>query len=256
MQQIPSKPTVEYLYIRAVLSMIISQTEGIIRRKRDEKLRTFIASSRYKRKRIVQIKLGVFGVDQERERQRTIEKYERKCEIYIEKKTNDYNKRCENEVKKFNEQPTKKPTSNFIAHNKLLGKLLVLLQYLARLRDSDLYWFGYCISCLRKIHYKDANWWHYISKIFKSVCCDLFNINLQCPECNLKMSQWDQEVTEKYRNNLIKKHWIEVVLSLENKKHQEMVNPAKYWHLTTDFITEEMECQTLVAKQMLSEKLS
>lgn len=236
--------------------MIISQNEDVIRRKWAGKLKDLLFSIQHKHKRFIQQALDHFGIDQKRERQKALDKMERKCDLYVKKKESEYERKCEIEITKLNDQPKRKPTSDFISHNKILRRLLIILQLFARLRDSDQHWWGHCISCWVKIHYKHANWWHYIAATFRSVCCNLFNINMQCPECNRRMSDWDEEVTANYRRNLIEKNWIEVMLSLESMKQQEIVNPVKYGKLHTDFIEEEMEYYKPIVKLMLSKKVA
>jgi hypothetical protein len=102
------------------------------------------------------------------------------------------------------------------------------VQKYARLRDSDVYGYWYCISCWNKVHYKKADWWHYISRRFMISAFDPDNIHLQCKTCNKPAHRWwkDWNILE-YRPRLIQKIWIWKVTKLENDK-----NAIKNWTFT------------------------
>lgn len=187
-----------------------------------------------------------------------IKKYNRKLEAYLAKKQADYDRQCKNDIQSFS--IPKKIKKYPKTHNNLLDKLLIVIQKYVRLRDTDQSGYGRCICCKTKIHYSKGNGWHYIPRAYKSVCINLYNINLQCSTCNYLMSTgWDQERTEQittwYRENLIDKHGIEIVTDLEETKEKELSNPAKFWKVSMDMIKEELEYYIPLVKQMEREKL-
>jgi hypothetical protein len=98
----------------------------------------------------------------------------------------------------------------------LKKKLYELVQKYARLRDSSKQWWGYCISCWKRVRWDKADGGHYISRSNMSTAFDEDNIHLQCKGCNW-MLKWN---LIEYRKNLIKKIWEKKVLELEKKKYQ------------------------------------
>lgn len=57
-------------------------------------------------------------------------------------------------------------------------------QLYIRLRDSDSAGVGQCCTCNKKIHYKKANAWHYISRRHNATLLDERNVHYQCAKCN------------------------------------------------------------------------
>jgi hypothetical protein len=53
-----------------------------------------------------------------------------------------------------------------------------------RLRDSDADGFGNCITCKKKVHYKESHAGHFISRRHKATKFDEKNVHLQCVSCN------------------------------------------------------------------------
>jgi hypothetical protein len=121
-----------------------------------------------------------------------------------------------------------------------------LIQLYVKYRDTDEHWQGFCISCGTRIHGSKANGGHFISRMFKSTCIRVENINMQCQTCNYIMGPWrhtDPDLADrlesKYRENLIIKYWIEIVLDLEIMRDRESRCP---WLVKNDvdFIKEEI----------------
>lgn len=97
---------------------------------------------------------------------------------------------------------------------KLKQELYRLVQLHSRLRDSDVMWYGRCISCWKVVHYKKADWWHYIGRRNMITAFDPNNINLQCKFCNWQL-KWN--ITQ-YRIWLVAKIWLDKVKKLENSE--------------------------------------
>lgn len=76
------------------------------------------------------------------------------------------------------------PSVRELTPSQLKEKLLKILQKYARLRDSDEYGYGNCISCGKSEHYKQANGWHFISRAKNQTAFCVWNINFQCVHCN------------------------------------------------------------------------
>lgn len=83
-----------------------------------------------------------------------------------------------------------------------------------RLRDADQYGMIRCISCGKRIRWKDADAGHFVSRKHSSLRFDEKNVNAQCRICNrIKFGN-----IEKYKRGLIIKHGRFVIDYLENKK--------------------------------------
>jgi len=117
--------------------------------------------------------------------------------------------------KQQGKKPLKKHTKT-ISTAKLKQKLYKLVQLYSRLRDTDITWFGKCISCWRTVYYKKADGWHYISRKYMMSAFDPNNINMQCKYCNWQL-KWN--IIE-YRKWLIEKIWEKKVEMLENNKYK------------------------------------
>ena len=90
------------------------------------------------------------------------------------------------------------------------------IQLLARLKEVDHTGYGRCISCWKRVYYKDADGGHYIPRSHMATAFDLNNIHLQCKYCNGQL-HWN---TVEYRKNLIKRYWEQRVSDLEAKKKE------------------------------------
>jgi len=71
-----------------------------------------------------------------------------------------------------------------ISFAKRFDDLLYLIQKFARLRDTWPDWYWNCITCWKRIHRKEANGWHCITRKNKKTAYLEENINLQCIYCN------------------------------------------------------------------------
>lgn len=123
------------------------ETEYTIRKKRDRQLYNITISARNRNKFNLQKKLEIFSIDQKDEIQRMEDKYSSILQKYIDKKTIDYRKKCEQEIEKLSDPVQKREKYRSPSHNNLLNKLLILLQTFVRLSDTDDKGRGLCISC-------------------------------------------------------------------------------------------------------------
>lgn len=53
-----------------------------------------------------------------------------------------------------------------------------------RLRDTDDYGWGQCITCDKSLHFSESQAGHFITRARKSTRWDERNVNLQCARCN------------------------------------------------------------------------
>lgn len=67
--------------------------------------------------------------------------------------------------------------------NKIKALDTAFSQYI-RLRDSNDQGIGYCCSCGKAVHWKDADAGHYINRKWHSTRWDEKNVHLQCRACN------------------------------------------------------------------------
>lgn len=145
------------------------------------------------------------------ESKKLFEKCERKSKAYINKKSQEYDRKCKNEIRKLEwkeEKVYKKKEKKF---NKL-EFALSLVQENSKLRDSDENGVWICISCNRITNWSDFQGGHRYSRGVKWICLDFRNINGQCRSCNF--ATWPRgnpEVKDKtnaiYDVNLDKKYW-------------------------------------------------
>lgn len=83
-----------------------------------------------------------------------------------------------------------------------MEKLDKIFSEYIRIRDSDEYGFIRCISCGRRVHWKEADAGHYIPRSHKSTRWNEKNVNTQCRQCN----RYENGNLEAYRIGLIKKY--------------------------------------------------
>lgn len=69
-------------------------------------------------------------------------------------------------------------------HQALKRKADTLFSQAVRLRDSDKDGFGNCITCEKRIHWKQAHAGHFIKRRYSATRYDEMNVNLQCSACN------------------------------------------------------------------------
>lgn len=78
-----------------------------------------------------------------------------------------------------------------------------------RLRDSDKNGYGRCITCSKRVHYKEAHAGHFISRRYGATRYDEENVNLQCTLCNTfragEQYKYGLEVDLKYGNGTAEK---------------------------------------------------
>ncbi len=154
-----------------------------------------------------------------------LKEYEPKLNKRIERAERNNKTKLNQEIKNFQRKQEGKKEYKYKKKEKEVTKnsLLKTIQKYCRLRDSDKRWFGHCISCNKKVHYKKADWGHYISRIHNYTAFNTDNIHLQCKWCNIKMSlstEESKEIRNNYRKNLIKKIWLDKVQILEEGKHK------------------------------------
>lgn len=160
------------------------------------------AKARLQAKRELELQRSKADIDSRYEKK--IAKIVRKNEILFEK-----NKRkieWKKPLKKHNKPKT-------LAKYK--QELFTLIQKYVRLRDSGRDWMGKCISCDRRVHYTEGDWWHYVSRKCMATAFDEMNINLQCKYCNGTLKGNPIE----YRQAIINKWWGKEALRLENLKN-------------------------------------
>lgn len=85
-----------------------------------------------------------------------------------------------------------------------------------RLRDADQYGMIRCISCGKRVHWKQADAGHYVGRSNMSLRYDGNNVNAQCVICN----RFKSGNLKKYKRGLIIKHGRFIIDYLENKKSE------------------------------------
>lgn len=68
--------------------------------------------------------------------------------------------------------------------SKLKGNLDKWFSLFIRLRDSDDDGFGHCITCEKRVFWKEADAGHFISRTYLNTRFMPENVNLQCKGCN------------------------------------------------------------------------
>ncbi|MGI6170080.1 MAG: recombination protein NinG [Christensenellales bacterium] len=109
----------------------------------------------------------------------------------------------------MNPQPKRKKKKSL---SKVRTEALTAMQLLRRLEESDERGYCYCISCGKRMFYKQAQGGHYIPRRHRSTELEPDNINPQCARCNGFLSG----NTILYRDNLVKSIGLERVERLEN----------------------------------------
>jgi len=140
--------------------------------------------------------------------------YERKLGNRLKKTEKQYEKMIDKKKRKILWKRELKKNKKTKTTARLKQELYTLVQLYVRLRDSDVMWYGKCISCDRVFHYKKMDWWHYIWRRNMITAFDPKNINAQCKYCNWQL-KWN--IIE-YRKRLINKIWLWWVLELERSK--------------------------------------
>ena len=115
----------------------------------------------------------------------------------------------------------------------LKEELRDLFSLFIRLRDSDMYGYGKCITCGRRNHYKKMDAGHYIKRQYLATDFDERNVNLQCKHCNA----FEQGSDAKYRVAIDEKWGKGTAEMLEIKKF----NKAKYGRFEYEILIKEYE---------------
>lgn len=85
-----------------------------------------------------------------------------------------------------------------------------------RLRDADQYGMIRCISCGKRVHWKQADAGHYVGRANMNLRYDGNNVNAQCVICN----RFRSGNLKKYKRGLIIKYGRFIIDYLENKKSE------------------------------------
>lgn len=83
-----------------------------------------------------------------------------------------------------------------------------------RLFYTDNNGYGFCYTCEKRVHYKEANLGHYISRAYKAVKFHEDNLRFQCVQCN----KWKNGEPVVFRENLVDEIGEEAVRKLEKQK--------------------------------------
>ena len=151
------------------------------------------------------------------------EKYIAKQQLLIEEKMSrrlqkdqgKINLRLEKKIRKIQWKKPLKKHEQTQSLQKLKKEVYKQVQLLARLVEVDQYGMGKCISCWKRLSWKDGHGGHYIPRQHMDTAFDLNNIHLQCPYCNNQL-HWN---LIEYRKNLINLYGEDFVLDLEARKN-------------------------------------
>lgn len=140
-----------------------------------------------------------------------IEKNERKKNIAIRKKEEEYKRKMLNEIRELEWRP-KREYKTAWPKIKPLKFALELMQETVRLRDTDENGNGRCISCDKLCSWWELAWGHRYSRRFQHICLEKQNVNAQCHSCNwATWPRWDtvakERVNHHYDENIDKKFW-------------------------------------------------
>lgn len=97
----------------------------------------------------------------------------------------------------MNPQPKRKKKKSL---GKARTEALTAMQLMRRLEESDEHGYCYCISCGKRMFYKQAQGGHYIPRRHRATELEKDNIFPQCPRCN----GFDEGNSIGYRDGLLK----------------------------------------------------
>lgn len=162
-----------------------------------------------------------------------IEKLNKKKNAYLNKKYEEYKRKCLNEIRELEWKPQREYKQQKWTRAKALKFALELAQENSRLRDTDVSWRWYCISCGKLCEWEELAWWHLYSRMIQWICLFDININAQCHTCNrITWPQGNVELKEitnrRYRDNLIQKVWLDPVLEMEEHMDRYLKDRKKY----------------------------
>lgn len=128
--------------------------------------------------------------------------------------------------------------------SRLIDRLDTIFSEFIRLRDTDKNGTFTCISCGKRLPYKQADCGHYINRKHMSTRYSEKNCNAQCRSCN----RFDEGNIQGYRRGLIAKYGESIVLMLEALKNQvnkisvfELQTMIKYYRKEVDRLKKEKE---------------
>jgi hypothetical protein len=94
------------------------------------------------------------------------------------------------------------PKNSKTSLSKLIHKLDVVFSQFIRLRDADSNGMVTCVTCGKRMHWKESHCGHFISRDRKSTRHDVRNCSVQCPYCNTYRSgeqfKHGQHIDKKY----------------------------------------------------------
>lgn len=140
-----------------------------------------------------------------------VEKNERKKQIYIKKKEQEYHRKMMNEIRELENKPKRTYKTEW-PNIKPLQFAMKLAQENARLRDTDENGRGRCISCNQLCEFEWLAGGHRYSRKFTTICLEPENLNAQCHTCNritwpLGNPALKLKTNEEYDRNIVKKYW-------------------------------------------------
>ncbi len=175
-----------------------------------------------------------------------LDKYVRKYERYKIANANKCEKEKRSAIAEFERQIKKGIAANrkwsrsiSIPHNKKTKTIWKSLakeefQLYCKISRADQNWIVEEITTGKKVHWRETQWWHFVSASINATCFYENNVRPQFPRSNEAMSHGDKraiEIKEQYRKNLIKKIWADAVAELEYIekcwKNQTLI--SKFW---------------------------
>lgn len=103
----------------------------------------------------------------------------------------------------------------FYSYSSLKKDLTTVFSEYIRLRDTDSTYHGLCITCNRRVFWKNADCGHWIPRGYLGTMYHEKNNHLQCKECN----QIKEGMPKRYRLILISRYGLKLVHYLEHLKH-------------------------------------
>ena len=97
-----------------------------------------------------------------------------------------------------------------------IEKLITIFSEYIRLRDADEYGMITCISCGKRVKWKEADAGHFIPCANMSLRFDPKNVHAQCKICN----QGKYGNIEGYKSGLMSRYGMMSIFYLEEKKHE------------------------------------
>jgi len=90
---------------------------------------------------------------------------------------------------------------------KLVEKAATLLQKLRRMEEADRWGMVTCVTCGKRVHWKEADGGHFISRTYSSHKLNPKNINPQCKGCN----RFGHKVADDYAMWMVNRHGLNYV---------------------------------------------